>query len=166
MNANKIEETRIKRKAKKGNNEWRSAKKSESLLSDFEDIKRRKQLSNTEMAKISDAMAKIWQRYCKISVILDSCFPRHWETRLVSSRFSLISWGEVPLGLVGHSSSDVVKIKILYGVDIFLHRPASHLFLLGWLKLNLIISLDQLLKGSTLNNFESHNSLKLNFTNI
>ena len=166
MNANKIEETRIKRKAKKGNNEWRSAKKSESLLSDFEDIKRRKQLSNTEMAKISDAMAKIWQRYCKISVILDSCFPRHWKTRLVSSRFSLISWGEVPLGLVGHSSSDVVKIKILYGVDIFLHRPASHLFLLGWLKLNLIISLDQLLKGSTLNNFESHNSLKLNFTNI
>ena len=35
------------------------------------------------------------------------------------------------LALVGHPSSDAVTIKMLYGVDIL------HLFLLGWLKLNL-----------------------------
>ena len=45
------------------------------------------------------------------------------------------------LALVGHPSSDAVTIKMLYGVDI-LHRP--HLFLLGKLKLNLTLLLDQL----------------------
>ena len=57
---------------------------------------------------------------------------------------SLTSWGEgASLALVGHPSSDVVAIKMPYGVDI-LHQSASHLFLLGWLKLNLILLLDQL----------------------
>ena len=41
-----------------------------------------------------------------------------------------------------------VTIKILYGVDVLLNRPASHLifsfFLWGWLKLNLTLLLDQL----------------------
>ena len=48
------------------------------------------------------------------------------------------------LALVGHHSSDSVTIKIPYGVDVLLHRPASHLFRLGWLKLNRILLLDQL----------------------
>ena len=55
------------------------------------------------------------------------------------SRASLSSWGEgASLALVGHPSSDDVIIKMHYGVD------APHFFLLGWLKLNLILLLDQL----------------------
>ena len=46
---------------------------------------------------------------------------------LVFSGTSLTSWGEgASLALVGHPSSDGVKIKIPYGVDVLLHRPASH----------------------------------------
>ena len=47
------------------------------------------------------------------------------------------SWGEgASLALVDHPSSDGVKIKIPYGVDVSLHQPASlNLFLLGLLKL-------------------------------
>ena len=30
------------------------------------------------------------------------------------------------LALVGHPSSDGITIKIPYGVDVLLHRPASH----------------------------------------
>ena len=36
------------------------------------------------------------------------------------------------LALVGHPSSDGAIIKIPYGVDVLLHQPVSHLFLLGW----------------------------------
>ena len=60
----------------------------------------------------------------------------------MSSGATLTSWGEcASLALVGHPSSDGVTIKMPYGVDV-LHRP--HLFLLGWLKLNLSLLLDQL----------------------
>ena len=54
--------------------------------------------------------------------------------------------GGVSLALLGHPSSDGVIIKIPYVVDVLLHRPdlAPHLFLLSWLKLCLIVSLDQL----------------------
>lgn len=55
----KSKKQELKEKQKKVTMNGDLQKKSESLLSDFEDIKRRKQLSNTEMAKISDAMAKI-----------------------------------------------------------------------------------------------------------
>ena len=69
------------------------------------------------------------------------------HTGLVSSRVSVTSWGEgAYLALVGHPSSDGITIKIPFGVDVLLHQPALHhqLFLLGWLKLNLILLLDQL----------------------
>ena len=53
--------------------------------------------------------------------------PRHRNTGLVSSGVSLTSWGEgASLALVGHHSSDGIMIKILYGVDVLLCRPASH----------------------------------------
>ena len=40
----------------------------------------------------------------------------------MSSGVSLISWGEgTSLALVPHPSSDGVTIKMLYGVDVFLH---------------------------------------------
>ena len=45
---------------------------------------------------------------------------RHWNTGLVSSRVSLVSWG------VGHRSGDGIMIKMPYGVDVLLHSPASH----------------------------------------
>ena len=58
---------------------------------------------------------------------------------------SLSSWGEdAYLALVGCPSSDGVSITMDYGVDV-LHRPASYSIfsLLGWLKLNLALLLDQ-----------------------
>ena len=58
--------------------------------------------------------------------------PRHWSTRLVSSRASLTSWGEgASLALVGNPSSDGITIKMPYGVDV-LHRPASHPIFSYW----------------------------------
>ena len=51
-----------------------------------------------------------------------SCHPRQWNTGLVSSRFSLTSWGEgASLALVDQPSCDGVTIKIPYGVDVLLH---------------------------------------------
>ena len=44
--------------------------------------------------------------------------------------------------------SDGVMLKIPERVDVLLHQPVSlepHLFLLGWLKLNLTLLLDQLI---------------------
>ena len=56
----------------------------------------------------------------------------------MSSGASFTYWVEgASLALVGHSSSDSVTIKIPYDVDV------PDLFLLGWLKINLIL-LDQL----------------------
>ena len=50
----------------------------------------------------------------------------------VSSRVSLISWGEgASLVLVGHPFSDDAMIKTPYGVDV-LHRPASHPIVSYW----------------------------------
>ena len=68
------------------------------------------------------------------------------NTGMVSSRVSLTSWGEgASLALAGHPSSDVT-VKIPYVVDVLLQRPglAPYLFLLGWLRLNLILLVDQL----------------------
>ena len=46
---------------------------------------------------------------------------RHWNTGLVFIGVSLTSWGEVAsLVLVSHPSSDGIKIKIPYGVDVLL----------------------------------------------
>ena len=64
----------------------------------------------------------------------------HWiisrlpeNTGLVSSGVSLTSWGEVvSLALVGNPSSDGITIKIPYGVDALLHRPASHPIFSYW----------------------------------
>ena len=55
------------------------------------------------------------------------------NTALVSSRVSLTSWGEgASLALVGHPSSDGITIKIPYGVDVLLHRPALHPIFFYW----------------------------------
>ena len=65
----------------------------------------------------------------------------------MSNEVSLTSWGKgASLALVGHPFSDGVTIEMPYGVDV-LHQPAlhaPHLFLLGCLKLNLALLLDQL----------------------
>ena len=53
--------------------------------------------------------------------------------RLVSSGVSLTSWGEgASLALVSQPSSDGVKIKMPYEVDV-LHRPASHPIFSYWM---------------------------------
>ena len=47
---------------------------------------------------------------------------------------SLTSWGEgASLALVGHPSSDGVIMKILYGVDVLVHRRALHPIFSYWL---------------------------------
>ena len=47
--------------------------------------------------------------------------------------FSLTLWGEgASLTLVGHPSSDGITIKITYGVDVLLHRPASQPIFSYW----------------------------------
>ena len=84
------------------------------------------------------------------------------------------------LALAGHPFSDDITIKNTLWGRCFITSTslAPYLFLLGWLKLNLILSLDQLrlalgdwiiailLKGCKPDDFEPHNSLKLSFTNI
>ena len=51
----------------------------------------------------------------------------------MSSGVSLTSWGEgESLALVGHPSSDGITIKIPYGVDVLLRRPASHPIFSYW----------------------------------
>ena len=52
---------------------------------------------------------------------------------LVSSWANLTLRGEgASLALVDHPSSDVVTIKYLIGVDVLLHRLASHLIFSYW----------------------------------
>ena len=59
-----------------------------------------------------------------------------WNTGLVSSGASLISWGEgASLALVGLASSDGVIIKMPYGVDV-LHQPASYPIFSYWVGQN------------------------------
>ena len=73
---------------------------------------------------------------------LKTCFS--WpekNTGLMSSRgqsylcpagVGLTSWGEgASLALVGDPSSDVVTIKMFYGVDV-LHQPSSHPIFSYW----------------------------------
>ena len=60
----------------------------------------------------------------------------------MSSGASLTSWGEgASLALIGHPPSDGVTVKMPHGVWTSF---TPHLFLLGWLKLNLALLLDQL----------------------
>ena len=62
---------------------------------------------------------------------------------LVSSGVSLTSWGEgASLALIGHPSSH--DKNALWGRCFTSTSFAPHLFLLGWLKLNLALLLDQL----------------------
>ena len=65
---------------------------------------------------------------------------------MVSSGVSLTSWGEdASLALIGLPSSNGVMIKIPYGVDVLLiDQPRTQIVILGWLKLNLTLFLDQL----------------------
>ena len=51
---------------------------------------------------------------------------------------------KVPQALVGHPSSDGVNKNALWGRCFTSTSFAPHLFLLGWLKLNLALLLDQL----------------------
>ena len=44
--------------------------------------------------------------------------PKHWNTGLVSSGFSITSWRGASLALVGYPSSYGIPIKITYGVDV------------------------------------------------
>ena len=83
----------------------------------------------------------IWQNFVTL-IELYAYNPRHWNTGLVSSGISLTSWGGASLALVGHSTVGITT-KIPYGVDVLLNL-APHLYLLGWLKLNLTLLLDQL----------------------
>lgn len=58
----------------------------------------------------------------------------------MSSRVSRRSWREGTLE--DQPYSDGVTIKIPYGLNVLLPQPASHLFLLGWLMLNLTLFLE------------------------
>ena len=58
----------------------------------------------------------------------------------MSSRVSRTSWGEG--ALEDQPYSDSVTIKIPYGLNVLLPQPASHLFLLDWLMLNLTLLLE------------------------
>ena len=58
VNEGKTEETLINRTNDKRNEKWRKTKKLGSLLGDYEDLKRREQLSNNAMTKVK----KIWKK--------------------------------------------------------------------------------------------------------
>ena len=78
-----------------------------------------------------------------VSIALTVHFSlRHRNTGLVSSRVSLTSWGEgASLAFIGHPSSE----NTLWGKCFITSTSFTpHLFLLGWLKLNLTLLLDQL----------------------
>ena len=61
VNEDKTEKTVIKRAKSKADELWRKTKKLGSLLGDYEDMKRREQVSNFAMAGIKD----IWRK-CKM----------------------------------------------------------------------------------------------------
>ena len=60
----------------------------------------------------------------------------HWNTGVMFSRVSLISWGEVgSLALLGHPFTDGITIKIPYRVDVILHQQLhTPSFLIGLVK--------------------------------
>ena len=73
----------------------------------------------------------LWQTF--LGIFFQKCnMPLHAGVilaliGLVSIGVSLTSWGEcASLALVGHPSSDGITIKITYGVDVLLYRPALH----------------------------------------
>ena len=79
-----------------------------------------RQLSLLSLMAIKSSSILIWL------LSLLSFSPRHRNTGLVSSGVSLTSWGEgASLNLVGYPSTDGITIKIPYGVDVLLRRPAS-----------------------------------------
>ena len=55
--------------------------------------------------------------------------PKLWNTGLVFNRVSLTSWEEgASLALVGHPcTSDVVKMRIIYWVDVYINQPSTQL---------------------------------------
>ena len=62
---------------------------------------------------------------------------KYW---LVFSGVSLTSWGEgASLALVGHSSSDGVTIKMLYGIDVLHRRALYPIFSCGLVKTGFIV---------------------------
>ena len=70
------------------------------------------------------------------------CSSRHWNTGLVSSGVSLTSWRDgAPLALVAHPSSDVVTIKLPFGVDVLL-LVVDAVLLTVWVKPGEIIQLN------------------------
>ena len=58
VNEDKTEETEIKREKKKENEKWRKTKKLGSLLGDYDDMKRREQLSNQAMCELK----QLWNK--------------------------------------------------------------------------------------------------------
>ena len=58
VNDDKTEETFIIRERKKSDEKWRKTKKLGSLLGDYEDMRRREQLSNNAMAEVK----KLWKK--------------------------------------------------------------------------------------------------------
>ena len=61
-----------------------------------------------------------------ISTVHRFVSPRHYNTRLVSSRVSLTKEKGASLALVDHPSSDGVTIKISFGVVVLLHWLTLH----------------------------------------
>ena len=57
---------------------------------------------------------------------------KYLNTGLVSSGVNLTSCGGASSALVAHPSSDGITIKILYGVDVLLHRPALYPIFSYW----------------------------------
>ena len=58
VNNDKTEETFIIRERKKSDEKWRKTKKLGSLLGDYEDMRRREQLSNNAMPEVK----KLWKK--------------------------------------------------------------------------------------------------------
>ena len=60
-------------------------------------------------------------------------FPKTLKYWVGVQRVSHTSWGEcASLVLVGHPSRDGIMMKIPYGVDVVIHRPASHPIFFYW----------------------------------
>ena len=62
-----------------------------------------------------------------------SLFAQDIEMLVGVQGVNITSWGEgASLALIGHPSSDGITIKIPYGVDVLLRRPASHPIFSYW----------------------------------
>ena len=86
-------------------------------------------------------------KYLRFTLIANQKAILHPQNiKIQGCRCSLTSWGEgATLALVGHPSSVGVNKNTLWGRCCTTStRLAPHLFLLGWLKLDLILLSDQL----------------------